>query len=212
MKKSLVAALLSYVRHLATKYLIKTTEHSGKDPTTNSGGNLRTKITSSPLCPQNTLQETPVHTNALRFILCLLVLWLTAILHVSSFLHTLCCLRPDKIPEYHTRLPRKSLWWNAKYCTCGTAENRLHILLSAQTQNSELIMPLQVGQHNMGTKLYCDYVDRYDCYDWLFYFHKQKKIWNQNDLTIYQALGWCIKYACLPKPKMMSSNFTYSLS
>ena len=36
---------------------------------------------------------------------------------------------------------------------------------TAQTQNLEHIKPLQVGQHNMGTKLYCDYVNIHDCYD-----------------------------------------------
>ena len=34
---------------------------------------------------------------------------------------------------------------------------------TAQTQNSEHFMPLQVGQHITGKKLYCDYFDKCDC-------------------------------------------------
>lgn len=120
------------IRYLATKYLIITTERSyskfRREP--ENQNNLIPFMST-----KHSAGNSSAH-NALRFILCLLVLWLTAILNVSSFLHTLCCLRPDKIPEYHTRLPRKSLWWNAKYCTCGTAENRHHILLSVSQHSS----------------------------------------------------------------------------
>lgn len=111
-----------YCKYSTTKCPTATTVHPGTDPETDSGVHLRTKITSSPFCPQTLHRKHQCTQRPVFHPPCTVTNSRSACLIFPS--QTQCCLRPHKILESHTRLPRKSSWLNAKYCTCICADNQ----------------------------------------------------------------------------------------